>query len=690
MRKLHKLIPALALACAAQQTSAHIFLESFDYAPGNLTEGVNGAPVTPYTTRVNPWGPFWAQAGSSVDCVQVIEPGLAGPQTWMSGVGNTAYVANGGAASRVGIGPFVTPTSGSETVYYSLSLKVTETTQLGGPTVATGTTVVAFNNLQDAQTGVPGIMAARLVLRRHATDANKFQIGINKKLDGTSIWEKDAGGADLYRDVNTEYFVVGGYTLKGASDAAASDDEARLWVQPSAATYGVDEASRPAETLLTSNSADIYSTAASVNQVRIESLTLQQRGGATTPQAPPSGIQFDEVRIGTRWADVAPGAPATWSGASGTNWSDGANWGGGAAAPNASAAVATFNAAAGPTSVNLNANQTVGTVNFNSANAYTVTAGGGTLTLNGSPTIHVSDGNHRISSPVSVADNLTVTVATGKSIKLDDVTFAAGSKLTKAGYGTMTVNNVRAGSVRMFGGTLQMAPSGGTAAGASIIDSLEMRDWTAAAANPIPDYTYHYNNPSSIDLTDNKLIIRNATLGTATAGVYNGIQGLVQRAYDFNAWDQPGLKTSMPDAIAGLTTIGVSTGEAMRGLGPTDTDTFAGQTITGASVIAMYTYAGDANLDGVIDGGDYGTIDNFVQVPGASGYANGDFNYDGVIDGGDYGVIDNNIQAQGPAIPTSGSVGIAGVTAVPEPTCGLAIFAAAAGVSLLTRRRRNV
>jgi hypothetical protein len=61
----------------------------------------------------------------------------------------------------------------------------------------------------------------------------------------------------------------------------------------------------------------------------------------------------------------------------------------------------------------------------------------------------------------------------------------------------------------------------------------------------------------------------------------------------------------------------------------------------------MYTYAGDANLDGTIDGGDYGIIDNFVQVPNADGYANGDFNYDGVIDGGDYGIIDNNVQAQG-------------------------------------------
>src|SRR6185369_5158163 len=161
--------------------------------------------------------------------------------------------------------------------------------------------------------------------------------------------------------------------------------------------------------------------------------------------------------------------------------------------------------------------------------------------------------------------------------------------------------------------------------------------------------------------------------GVATGGTYSGLQGEVQRASNFGAWDGNGLATSEADAVAGLTTIGVATGEQLRGLGPTDTDTFAGQTITGASTIAMYTYAGDANLDGTIDGGDYGIIDNFAQVPNANGYFNGDFNYDGVIDGGDYGLIDNNNQAQGAPFPTSGAIassaasGLSGVTAVPEP-----------------------
>jgi hypothetical protein len=166
---------------------------------------------------------------------------------------------------------------------------------------------------------------------------------------------------------------------------------------------------------------------------------------------------------------------------------------------------------------------------------------------------------------------------------------------------------------------------------------------------------------------------------------------LVQSAYNFTAWDGSGMTTSMPAATTGLTTIGIATGAQMRGLGPSDTDTFAGQQITGARVVAMYTYAGDGNLDGVIDGGDYGLIDNNVQIPGASGYFNGDFNYDGLIDGGDYGIIDNNIQAQGAPFPTSGSdAGLAGATAVPEPMAVALLLPPLAGlIRRRVRRRMN-
>ena len=202
---------------------------------------------------------------------------------------------------------------------------------------------------------------------------------------------------------------------------------------------------------------------------------------------------------------------------------------------------------------------------------------------------------------------------------------------------------------------------------------------------------------AKLDLSDNKLLT-STPVGTFNGTSYSGIQGEVQRAYDFGAWDLPGLTTSQENAgqnagpLSGTTTIGVATAEQVLFVGPTETTVVFGQTVTGATTIAMYTYAGDVNFDGLVDGADYGTLDNWIQFPGTDGYANGDVNYDGVIDGADYGVLDNSIQLQGDPFPGvfsasgSGAASLAGVTAVPEPSaCGFAILA---GAAMLGRRRR--
>jgi hypothetical protein len=169
------------------------------------------------------------------------------------------------------------------------------------------------------------------------------------------------------------------------------------------------------------------------------------------------------------------------------------------------------------------------------------------------------------------------------------------------------------------------------------------------------------------------------------------VQGLVQSGLNGGAWDGTGIVTSQSDAANGLTTIGVATGAQVRdGLGATATDTWAGQTITGASTLAMYTYAGDLNLDGLVNGDDYASIDFNSSDPNASGYVNGDINYDGVINGDDYAAIDFAVNAQGAPFFASGAADVGSsslaVTAVPEPT-SLGLIAAAAGM-LLSRRRR--
>ncbi|MEA2710156.1 MAG: hypothetical protein QOF78_2757, partial [Phycisphaerales bacterium] len=241
--------------------------------------------------------------------------------------------------------------------------------------------------------------------------------------------------------------------------------------------------------------------------------------------------------------------------------------------------------------------------------------------------------------------------------------YNAGSALTN-NAGTLNLNSdangnvvVNANSTTNFGANQRLGGLNvGAGATATLLDN--------GSANRIIDATT-VTAAGKLDLKNNKLLTTTAA-GTATGGVYSGVQGMVQSASNGGAWDGNGITTSMSDAATGLTSIGVATGEQIRGLGPTDTDLFAGQTITGATTIAMYTYAGDANLDGFISGDDYSTID-FNVGTSADGWVNGDFNYDGIVSGDDYSTIDFNYAAQGAPFPTSGSAGLAGVTAVPEP-----------------------
>jgi hypothetical protein len=190
-----------------------------------------------------------------------------------------------------------------------------------------------------------------------------------------------------------------------------------------------------------------------------------------------------------------------------------------------------------------------------------------------------------------------------------------------------------------------------------------------------------------LDLKDNKMIVTDGDVGTFDGTSYSGLTGQIASAYNFGAWDGTGIYTSMPDAQAdrGITTIAIATAEQVFYAG----GTFGGVPVATGDVLLMYTYAGDLNLDGLVDAADYGVIDNWVQFPGSFGYANGDLNYDGVIDAADYGIIDNTIQLQGPPIPAGTYPASTGaVAAVPEPA-SLSVLGVAAASLLGHRSRRS-
>jgi hypothetical protein len=132
--------------------------------------------------------------------------------------------------------------------------------------------------------------------------------------------------------------------------------------------------------------------------------------------------------------------------------------------------------------------------------------------------------------------------------------------------------------------------------------------------------TLSISSNSKLNLNDNDLVIDYAAgtaspIGSWNGASYTGIAGLIQSARNDGTWNGNGVTTSMAEAAAGRTGLGVAEAAAVLGISGGQTEMWNGRSVDATTVLVKYTYAGDANLDGVIDGGDYGIIDNFVQVP---------------------------------------------------------------------------
>ncbi len=187
-----------------------------------------------------------------------------------------------------------------------------------------------------------------------------------------------------------------------------------------------------------------------------------------------------------------------------------------------------------------------------------------------------------------------------------------------------------------------------------------------------------------LDMTDNDAIVHNGSLSAITSEIAAG--------YNFGHWNGSGGITSSTAAGTTNTALGIELNS--NDSGGTLVNTFAGQVVTSSDVLIKYTYFGDANLDGVVNGSDYTLIDNGFNNT-LTGWHNGDFNYDGVVNGDDYTLIDNAFNTQGASLAADPEEMVAADTAqiaqsapsVPEPASG--VIAMAGAVALLRRARRR-
>jgi T5SS/PEP-CTERM-associated repeat protein len=192
----------------------------------------------------------------------------------------------------------------------------------------------------------------------------------------------------------------------------------------------------------------------------------------------------------------------------------------------------------------------------------------------------------------------------------------------------------------------------------------------------------------TMDLSDNKLIVVAGPLGAWNGSAYTGITGLVDsgRGNASNAqWDGSGIITRDTRAVNNNDFCSLGVARA----GDVGKSIFGGLSVAPDDVLVMFTYGGDANLDGKINIDDYGQIDFNVGSSGSVfGWFNGDFNYDGKINIDDYGIIDFNVVAQGP--PFAAGASAEGLAAVPEPVMALAPLALLSARCLNRRRRASV
>jgi hypothetical protein len=397
-----------------------------------------------------------------------------------------------------------------------------------------------------------------------------------------------------------------------------------------------------------------------------------------------------------------------WSAGTAGNWETAGNWVN-STQPTGAGQTATFgdSIGTGAATVTITAPETVGVLNFNGTmgGAYTV-AGTNVLTLSTGTSapalVSVTAGTQTINAPVSLTAGLNINTAAGSQLVIGGsvnggtgaLTVTTGSRVTLASTGTIGVPLVINGQM-----TFANASSGSSPLLRSV-PSLNVSGTVSLALGNHPTRqllsvgSVSIAPTGSIDLSNNDMVL----VGGNAAGLTQ-LTNLVRQGYAGGTWQGVGgiVSSAAMNDTTHLTTLGVVLNTNTSGGTTTNAlfNSVDGTTTNPGDVLVKYTYYGDTNLDGHIDGTDYSRIDNGVNM-NLTGWYNGDFNYDGVINGSDYTLIDNAYNTQGASLadqiaspsaePTAQIGSPTGVSAVPEPT-SLGLLALGA-VGLLGRRRR--
>ena len=249
-------------------------------------------------------------------------------------------------------------------------------------------------------------------------------------------------------------------------------------------------------------------------------------------------------------------------------------------------------------------------------------------------------------------DSITINPAAGSSIRFlggsgnDAMTLTGGSLAFNTDLGAdssalaLTVNGAAAVT---FGSTQRLR-----SLNVSGLATMSPNGNRAIDVKSLPTIT------GKLNLNDNDLVVDytgGSPIGSWNGAAYTGVTGLVQSASNGGAWDGNGITTGMSFVDPTTRTLGVNEASTVLGLSGSATDTWNGVTVDATSVIVKYTYVGDIDLNGELNGDDYFYLDSYVLQSGTVfGYAVGDINLDGELNGDDYFWLDSTILSQGPPL----------------------------------------
>jgi autotransporter-associated beta strand protein len=199
-----------------------------------------------------------------------------------------------------------------------------------------------------------------------------------------------------------------------------------------------------------------------------------------------------------------------------------------------------------------------------------------------------------------------------------------------AGTSTLTVN-----ATTHFGGGLRL---GALTIGSSGLAQMAPH---GQGGNPfvLDTQALTINGGGTLDLANNAMIVRGGDLNAITAQITAGLA-----SSSGGYWNGPGINSS----------AAANDPLAITGLGVIDNFNFGYTNLVGVplnglshDVLVRFTVYGDADLNGVLNGVDYGLTDNGAHTPGLTGWFNGDFNYSSVVDATDFFLLDNSYSQAG-------------------------------------------